>query len=904
MAVKFYIKINDGTEFEVFPNKYEPFEKPMEDGERFYRYKWGQIEFENKPFLYSQTSKSGYLIYTTLNALQRYDEIFIRFYDSDSEIEIKGYCGVVDGQFKNDKVHKVITLTPVIIDRYTNLLENYKEKIDVLNGGDKNKIINGDFESWNGNTPVGWTTYNIGSDIERHYINGSYVCMMHDLLLIGNLNIISQSLFANKGSNVDLSFYYATLVSGTPSDLTHSRKMTIKLLGSEGEKYLKDNNLADSKNVCSWVDSSSDNSFNYGNNLIEMTARNITSFLYYQIFSEPLPFSGTITIAFYANNGNLGHDTSLLLNNVYLKVNTTPYKTINVEFLNSDLQSYPAFTEAYPLNHGVKNKNWSSSWDDGHELDGYFELTTGAPSSRFLSDGTYAPRDRDELRLSDYEDIFNSKSSSKYYKCQISELTIYHCGTYGKPWYKHRMLATAVFSRDEKKIKDVYYTQQDCDDGKCEQSDVGVTLVPPAKDVGWVKTGLYDANKLQLWVRKPFNDENDTFGWKLEEQINGGKFSGFDCQHRRTTKRIYPIDTAKSKPYNTCVDLRDTIKILFNQTHPDYATKNVISTFFWNDLEEEFVTLQGNNSGLNYVNNKANFLNNIAVLHTLDLKTENTETQQQEGTFKICLYDFLEDLKARVKTYKYGQLYWYITDNLDLRIEHTAYFDNYADINGNVLNYTTQPLIQEDYHDEFDYEPENMPKKILFEQINSGYPDFTGNTIKFDRISSSKRYKNDENVIKNKCTITTTDLKYCIENANNLDEGLILINYNQVGNQFVVAYGDTQIQGVQVLNGNLSFSTILRNFATKEGTYINGQINDENVLFDNTTYSKKGIEIMVKGIIDNRFFDTNIDRAGFVKTLTHDFENRVTKITLIYRIKSGLIVQNESEGLMFLNLGI
>jgi len=166
MAVKFYIKINDGTEFEVFPNKYEPFEKTMEDGERFYRYKWGQIEFENKPFLYSQTSKSGYLIYTTLNALQRYDEIFIRFYDSDSEIEIKGYCGVVDGQFKNDKVHKVITLTPVIIDRYTNLLENYKEKIDVLNGGDKNKIINGDFESWNGNVPVGWTTYNIGSDIE------------------------------------------------------------------------------------------------------------------------------------------------------------------------------------------------------------------------------------------------------------------------------------------------------------------------------------------------------------------------------------------------------------------------------------------------------------------------------------------------------------------------------------------------------------------------------------------------------------------------------------------------------------------------------------------------------------------------------------------------------------------
>lgn len=902
MAVKFYIKINDGTEFEVFPNKYEPFPKPMYDGERFYRYDWGNIEFENRPFLYSKTSSQGYLIYTILSPLQRYDEIFIRFYDSDSDIEIKGYCGVIDGQFKNDKVHKVITLTPVVIDRYTNLLENYKEKIDVLNGGDKNKIVNGDFESWdNSYTPTGWIV-GIFHDVEKYYINGDFCARLNDTYLTGESNVIIQSLFANKGSNVDLSFYFAPLVVGTPSNLTHSRRMKIELSGSEGSKYLKDNNLADSENVCTWVDSSAGNSFNYGNNLIEMTASEITSFLYYRIFSEPLPFSGVVTITFYANNGSFGSDTSLLLDNINLKVNTTPYKTINVEFLNSYLQSYSAFTDVNPLALGVPNKNWDGSWTGDHALDGYFELTTGAPSSRFLSDGTYAPVDVDNLRLGDYEDIF-SDPGSKYYKCQISEVTIFHCGTYNTTFsYKHRMRATAVFSRDENKIKDVLYTQQDYEDGICNESEIG-DIIPPARNVGWVQTPTIEKG-LRLWVRKPFNDEDDTLGWSLGDQINGGKFQSYNTEHRRTTKRIYPVDTTKSKVLNTCVDLRDTIKILFNQTHPDYATKNVISTFFWNDLETEFVTLQGNNSGLNYVNNKANFLNNIAVLHTLDLKTENTETQQQEGTFKVCLYDFLEDLKFRFKTYKYGQLCWWITDNLDLRIEHTANFDNYADINGNVLNYTTQPLIQEDYHDEFDYEPENMPKKITFDQINAGYPDFTGNTIKFDRISSSKRYKNDENVIKNKCTITTTDLRYCIENANNLDEGLILINYNQVGDQFVAAYRDTQIQGVQVLNGNLSFSTILRNFATKEGTYINGQINDENVLFDNTTYSKKGIEIIVKGIIDNRFFDTNIDRAGLVKTLTHDFENRVTKITLIYRIKSGLIVQDESEGLMFLNLGI
>lgn len=901
--VKFYITINDGTEFEVFPNKYEPFIKDFEDGEMFYRYRWGSLELENKPFLYNKTSNSAYLIYTTLNALQRYDEIFIRFYDFDNLIEIKGYCGVVDGQFQNDKVHKVIKLTPVIIDKYTNLLENYKEKIDVLNGGDRNKIINGDFESWdNSYTPTGWTV-GITPDIEKYYINGDFCARLNDTYLVGESNILIQSVFANKGSNVDLSFYFAPLVVGTPSNLTHSRKMIIELSGSEGTKYLKDDNLANSENVCSWVDSSANNSFNYGSNLLEMTASEITSFLYYRIFSEPLPFSGIITITFYANNGSLGADTSLLLDDVYLKINTTPYKTINVDFINSYLQSYPAFTEVNPLALGVPNSKWDGAWTGDNALDGYFQLTTGAPSSRFLSDGTYAPVDVDNLRLGDYETNVFTDPNSKYYKCQLSEVTIYHCGTYNTTFsYKHRMRATAVFSRDEAKIKDVLYTYQDFLDGKCDELEVG-TIIPPARNVGWTQTPTLDKG-LRLWVRKPFNDENDTLGWELGDQINGGKFQSYNTEHRRTTKRIYPIDTTKSKVLNTCVDLRDTIKILFNQTHPDYANKNVISTFFFNDLEEEFITLQDNNSGNNYVSNNPNYLNNIAVLHTLDLKTENVDTQQQEGTFKVSLFDFMEDLKAYFKVYKYGQLYWWITDNLDLRIEHTAYFDNYADIYGNVLNYTTQPIIQEDYHDDFEYEPDLMYKKIIFDQINSGYPDFTSNTIKFDRISSSKRYKNDENVLRNKTSILTTDLRYCIEKANDLTEGLILINYNQVGDQFVAAYGDTQIQGTKILNGNISLSSILNNFVIREGTYVNGQINDQDVLFYNTTYSKKGVEFTVKGIIDNRFFDTNIDRAGMVKSLTHDFEHQITKITLMYRIKSGLIVQDETEGLMFLNLGI
>jgi len=907
MAVKLYIKINDGTEFEVFPNKYEPFEKPMEDGERFYRYKWGNIEFENKPFLYSQTSKQGYLIYTTLNALQRYDEIFIRFYDLDSDIEIKGYCGVVDGQFKNDKVHKVITLTPVVIDRYTNLLENYKEKIDVLNGGDKNKIVNGDFESWTDNEsglPDGWVnggTYNV--QCERHYINGSYVCKYNDLFG-ASYTKLAQSLFANKGSNVDLSFYYAPFVipeSATSS--THSRSIEIKLVGTEGTKYLKDDNLGNFENVCKWVDPGETNSFIYANNVISMTESEITSLIYYRIFSEPLPFSGTVTISFVGRDVISMGVSALYLDNVYLKVNTTPYKTINVNFINSYLQSYPAFTESNPLALGVPNTKWDGAWTGDHALDGYFELTTGKPSSRFLSDGTYAPVDADNLRLGDYEEIFDDPGS-KYYKCQISEVTIYHCGIYNTTFsYKHRMRATVVFSRDEAKIADVYYTQQDFEDDKCEESDIGVTLVPPVKDVGWEKTPTIEKG-LRLWVRKPFNDENDTLGWSLGEQINGGKFQSYDTEHRRTSKRIYPVDTTKSKILNTCVDLRDTIKILFNQTHPDYASKNVISTFFWNDLETEFESLQGSSSGFNYVSNKKNYLNNISVLHTLDLKTENTETQQQEGTYKVCLFDFLEDLKYRFKVYKYGQLCWWLTDNLDLRIEHTAYFDNYSDIYGNVLNYTTQPIIQEDFHDEFEYESDQMYKKIMFDQVNSGYPDFTANTIKFDRIVSNKRFKFDENVLKNKCEITTTDLKYCIENANSIDEGLILINYEQVEDEFVASYGDTQIQGTKILNGNLSLSSILNNFVTREGTYINGKINDKDVLFYNTTYSKKGIEITVKGIIFNMFFDTNIDRAGLVKSVTHDFEQRITKINLIYRIKSGLIAKNESEGLMYLNLGI
>jgi len=903
MAVKFYIKINDGTEFEVFPNKYEPFEKPMEDGERFYRYKWGNIEFENRPFLYSQTSKPGYLIYTILSAIKETDKIWIRILHEYSEIEVKGYCGIVDGEYENDKVNKVVTLSPIVIDKYTPLLENWETKVDVLNGGDKNKIVNGDFESWdNSAIPIGWENgglYDV--QCERHYINGDYVCKYNDLFG-ASYTKLQQPVFANKGSNVDLSFYYAPFVvpeSATTS--THSRSIEIKLVGTEGTKYLKDDNLANSENVCKWVDPSETNSFIYANNVISMTESEITSMLYYKIFSEPLPFSGTVTIAFIGRDVIAMGTSALYLDKVNLKVNTTPYKTINVEFLNSYLQSYSAFTDVNPLALGVPNNKWNGAWVGDHALDGYFELTTGAPSGRFLSDGTYAPVDADNLRLGDYENNIFIDPNSKYYKCQISEVTIFHCGTYNTTFsYKHRMRAIAVFSRDEAKIKDVFYTQEDVDNDICNQDELGKEI-PPARNVGWTKTPKIEKG-LRLWVRKPFNDEDDTLGWSLGDQINGGKFQGYDTEHRRTTKRIYPVDTTKSKTLNTCVDLRDTIKILFNQTHPDYATKNVISTFFWNDLETEFQSLQGNNSGNNYVSNKANFLNNIAVLHTLDLKRESNETQQQEGTFKISLKDFLDDLKKYIKVYKYGQLCWWLTDNLDLRIEHIAYFDQFKDINGNVLNYTTQPLIQEDYHDKYKYESDQMYHKVIFDQINSGYPDFTSNIIEFDKIASSKRFKNEENVLKNKTFILTTDLRYCIENANNLDEGLILINYNQVGDQFVAAYGDTQIQGVQILNGNLSLSTILRNFATREGTFVTGKINGEDALFRYTTYTKLGEEITIKGIVWNQYFDTMIEeKTGLVKTLTHDFENGITKVTLIYRKKSKLLVNADTN--TFLNLG-
>ena len=351
--LKFYIKINDGSEIEVFPTKYEPFVKELEENEMFYRYKWGNIEFRNNPFQYNKTSNQAYLIYNILNALQRYDEIFIRFKDFDNDIEIKGYCGVVDGQFKNDEIHKVITITPTVIDRYTNLIENYKEKVDVLNGGDKNKIINGDFETWEGNIPFGWQV-GFFSEISRYYINGDYCAKLNDGLLPFIQSTITQSLWVNKGSNIDLSFYYAFLASGTPSMATQSRRMTIQLIGLEGSKYLKDDDIATNENISKWVDPSSDNKFIYGNNVVEMTANEITSFKFYRIFSEPIPFNGTIFITFEANNKVQG--TSLLLDDIVLKVNTTPYKTINIDFLDSYLQSYPAFTESVPLAIGVPNK--------------------------------------------------------------------------------------------------------------------------------------------------------------------------------------------------------------------------------------------------------------------------------------------------------------------------------------------------------------------------------------------------------------------------------------------------------------------------------------------------------------------------------------------------------------------
>jgi hypothetical protein len=871
---RYYIRKNSEAYFEVYPSVRPEVKKELYSGEKFYRYSFnGSFEFRNyEKSMYrtasNQTLFDTLLNYTRARDFDRYkDRYKIKIDYNDSELVVEGYFGVLDYSVNNDDIGKVITINPAIDDLYTDLIANLDKKVDVLNGANMNKLGNGDFELWdNDNEPTGWTLNNL-CDVERYYYLGSNKAK---LISQSPLDLLQQSMYkiisgVTIGSVVSINFDYLLSLSNDGDNPYNDRftryfKLYLgsytlnqegKWILSSGEKY----DFATSELPLGPSDLSSISSMNS-----------------ISINTEPTPIAGSLLIQFY--NGNDGgsfpsmFNVNTILDNIIVRANTMATKTIKAKIYDSYLQLIPVF---------IDDSEWTlrctprkTKYDDAGGIAMYFD-GSGAPTNNLLSNITFAPNHNQTGKyLSDWVQIFEDAASAtytkNYYQCQLAEITVYECGT---EWWGLKQMkpiyATATFARD--------YATTTVD-------------APPQADAGWVKTGYLNDRGEYEWVRKPFNTESTE--WILGDiEIDGspndlGTFQGKHVAKKLTSKRNYPTTTGEDTELINCVELRDIIKTVFNQTHQSYADKNVYSHFLWNDYPSEYTTFD---SVLNYATGKPNILNRIACQHTFELKQLNstdpiTEQDLKDSTLELSFNDLMNNLKAYFKTNNIGHLYWFLTTNGDLRIEHSSYFY----ISGTSVSsepddedFNPVPVIQN--YDQYKYLLDEMPSRITVSQINAGYKDFVDNKMTFDTITSGTRDK--ELKIENKIDYFSTDLRYCIENKDSLDNGLILINYENAGSDYIAAYGQCQLQGNSFLNGNLALSSILKNYCTYEGTFINGYINSEQVNFVETVFSKEGIEITIKGIVDESFIRTKLG-TGLVISCTFDFERLTTTVLLRY----------------------
>jgi len=891
MSVRAYIKLSIENEYlEIFPVNEWEFDKALYNGEMFSRYNWCEVELRNRPDLYRDTLSDAYRLYDLIKNKKYNEEIKIKVIWTDTvgidTVEIEGIFWSFMCNFEDDDERKILKVTPITLDQYTYFLENWDTDIDILTGGNKNKIVNGNFGSWwNDHYPVGWTWF--ASNILLYRKFDGIIAKIEPSGLISN-SVSPPPINVTIDESIQFSFDYE-VVHFDEAELEAipcKRAFMITLYATGGTYYLTE-----------------DGSWSMTETWIVFTANGKKSvrvdyfekMLKYSIVSESIPASGELHVDFncYDYGISLGRDTYLMLDNVTLYTNTTGFESITINIPTDGFQiDSSLYNSESPLLSRPTLDDYNDQqpiWAD-HPLYGYFNQDASFNMERGSdtvsgSTGLYDVA-QNNLQLSSIITGFLTDVNSEHYLAELSQLTVYEVeqdpitsgeGLWGGilAWITTdyvRILATCEFTRQ------VAYTQDEPEN---------TPVYPPG--IGWYDTGLKDTVNGRKFVRTPFeggtswefyggntgtNDINNTVG-----QL---KYWGNPYIASLSSRRAY-VD-GSSKTYEKGIGLKALIKMMFNAIHPVYADKEVYSTFLWNDLENEMPTIfpvDNSKAGINYVTLDRNFLNNITCLHTKEVKT-TIDDNSSDNELKISMKNMFDDLKSFTKIYDIGGLFWWIDVAYNLHIEHPLYLD-IKGLSIDVSNYVPQPMRNYKQNESALY------SNITFDQINSGYKDFHLNTMKFDvlttRIGAEKKREN-------KTKILTTDVLYCLENASSISNGLILINHNGEG---VAQYAETRISGKSELNGNLSLSTILNLFGTYEGVWVDGTINDVPVLFKRCLRMIEGEEVSIKGIVEGDFFTTPLDIGGLAKNVTHNFNDQTTTAKIIYRTEFYIMVQKSTD---------
>lgn len=844
-----YSIARNASYFQIETEKGLTFSEGMVDEMPVFRKAWDELTVKNKPYAYKTDTSNKNKLYDVIMSYSPVTTFFLKFvYGTETYY---GYFGQVDCKINEDR--SLIYVLPSMVDQYTDFIENYETDVDVF--GDKNLIVNGDFDVWTNGVPYGWTVTGHVPTFER--------LLEKNCAALGENVILSQTANNVKAnSNVLISFLFKYIGR---VETRENLYFSVSLYNNTLSYQLQEDG--------SWTEYWAPQNIMYKSNAYAIETGDAESFDIFSIISKPTPIQGNIVIQFY---GAMVKWTSpfgtVLNNNVYitdvsLKVSDMAYQSLKMVF-NAEKLYYKWQEEIIEIKTG--DNNWPTfvkniKWKDRPSVDSFFN-DNGSPNLlQLASTNGNAPDDGDSKYYPDWIDIFNNSTNIINMQWELCELYI-TVGTRIKRWPFADLVNVhgyAKFAREEAYIPEPT-------DGSEPQSPDGE---------GWVNTQKVTPENTRIWVRKPFNGiyGGDTGTWILGDKYTGDIDKGtilsvngqnLVCSEYKYTKINYPTGS-NSQTIGTGIDFRDVCRKIYRSTHQSRLNKEVYSMFFWNDSPySDFFELEERQ---NYITMRQNFLNYIAVVHTSTIK-QITDPTLSDSELKINFRQFFDDLKV-----KFPSLVWFIDENMNLHFEHERFLDrvrSYVDMTGETLPYIGN-------YKSYEFDTSKLYGNIVRTEVNSYYKDFKKSEEKFKKIATNKRRKD----LKNELTTSyiSADITGALENPSDLQNGMILVAYtiNDDGQNEMIT-GTGQITGNDVPNGVMSNSYLLKQFGRYEGTWHNGFIDGQEADYLFSRRCKLGEDIKLKGIVHENYLFTDMGVA-LIKSKKLDYQNENTVCTPIYR---------------------
>ena len=543
--------------------------------------------------------------------------------------------------------------------------------------------------------------------------------------------------------------------------------------------------------------------------------------------------------------------------------------TLQVVIPTDTLMTTPDFTETcaiqtyehyWPVDCLVQANPFKSDYDID-ELDAYFNLVSVSPNRNMINDVSRGFTDKYGNSL-DTRETWLGVGGEGEQDFELSEVTIWESEEYGgilsASRKKRRLYITTKFSRD------YMYTE-----------DVGELPDPPPGD-GWEhhdRAVFWDGVNSHFWTRPPFNGTYKD-DWELLDAVeNTPSWDGLHFPwYKKRTIRLQYLNSDFTKNIDNSLSLYEYLKYLYQNTHEDLSAAEVESTFFFNDNEGD-LDIFDEYSGYNYVTLSPNYLNNARIAFTRDIQSA-IKINDISIVPKATLKDTLSDLNIIFG----DKLYWFIDDSQVLHIEHIRMIDltpDLKDITGEeeLLRHTNK----------WEFDDSKMFQRIEYSQVNAQFKDFIDNIITFNNIASNTRGK--ENKLTLSTQLISTDLRYALENAEDMKDGVLLFDVDGEGIRNNIGI----ISGMEEVNGYFALSNLLYEFARYEGVSSTGTINGNDVIFKTLMRIKVGTELTLKGTqITTAEIPFYLTSLGYGKLVSGsiDIEREYTKLTLIYRYNS------------------